>query len=80
MKYDLTLKSWFPPTSSPQLRVVTLISAVTLKLKMRIILRLGKEAVLLLVRRLWVEIVLKVLIVPHDGVQVPRPIVPYQIG
>ena len=39
---------------SPQLRVATLICAVTLKLKIRLILMLGKEVVPLLVRRLWV--------------------------
>ena len=65
---------------SPQLRVATLIYAVTLALKIRLILMLGKEVVLLLVRRLWVEMILKALVVPHDGVQVPRRIVPYQIG
>jgi hypothetical protein len=36
---------------SPQLRVTTLISAVTLKLKMHLILMLGKEVVPLLVQR-----------------------------
>ena len=65
---------------SPQLRVAILISAVTLKLKTLLILMLGKEVVPLLVRRLWVEMVLKALAAPRDGVQVPRPIVPSQIG
>ena len=41
---------------------------------------LGKEVVRLLVWRLWVEMVLKALVVPCDGVQVPYPIVPYQVG
>ena len=41
---------------------------------------LGKEVVPLLVRRLWVQMILKALVVPYDGVQVPRRIVPYQIG
>ena len=41
---------------------------------------LGKEVVSLLVRRFWVQMILKALVVPDDCVQVPRPIVPYQIG
>ena len=37
---------------------------------------LGKEVVPLLVRPLWVEMVLKALVVPCDSAQVPRPIAP----
>ena len=51
---------------SPQLRVVTLISDVALKLKTCSILILGKEVVPLLVRRLWVEMLLKAVVVSDE--------------
>ena len=65
---------------STHLSIVTLIRAITLKLKMHFVLMLGKEVVPLLVRRLWVEMVLKALVVPNTGAQVPHPIVRYQTG
>ena len=41
---------------------------------------LEKEVVPLLVRRLWIKMIIKALVLPHDGFQVPRLIVPYQKG
>lgn len=56
-------------------------SAAILKLKKNFLLLIfGKELVPLLEQRLWLEMILKDVLVPHDSAQVPSPIVHYQIG
>ena len=65
---------------SPQLCSVTLVAMLTLISFFFNIVDLQKVLYPLLVRRLWVEIILKALVVSDVAIQVLLPVVLYQIG